>query len=66
MPVCIPNTFCLALFVSLSFCSGSILPSVGSSIGSVNGYHTCKGERASLLGVRTVFMFASVYVSMCV
>lgn len=27
-------------------CSGAALPAPGGSVGSVNGYHTCKGELA--------------------
>lgn len=27
-------------------CSGSVLPALGGPVGSVNGYHTCKGESA--------------------
>lgn len=43
--VCIANVFVsVVLSASLSSCLGSVLPPVGSSVGSVNGYHTCKGE----------------------
>lgn len=28
--------------------SGSVLPAVGGPLGSVNGFHTCKGESALL------------------